>query len=44
MMGKYQKLPYSGILREIGKGEHPGIAGEGRLSKKWVEAGMKYGS
>jgi hypothetical protein len=44
MMGKYQKLPYSGILKEIGREEDPGIAGEDRLSQKRVEAGMNYGS
>jgi hypothetical protein len=44
MMGKYQKLPYSGILKEIGREEDPGIAGDDRLSKKQAEAGMNYNS
>jgi len=38
-MGKYQKLPYYGTLKEVGR-EDLRIAGEDRLSKKWVEAGM----
>jgi hypothetical protein len=33
-MGKHQRPPYYGILKEAGK------AGEDRLSKKRVEAGM----
>jgi hypothetical protein len=44
MMGKYQKLPYSGILKETGREEYPGIDGEDRLSKKRAEAGMSYSS
>jgi hypothetical protein len=44
MMGKYQKLPYSGILKERGREEDRGIDGEDRLSKKRAEAGMNYGS
>jgi len=39
-MGKYQKLPYCGTLKEVGKEEDLRIAGEDRSSKKWVEAGM----
>jgi hypothetical protein len=36
-MGKYQRPSCYGILRETGREEG---AGEDRLSKKWVEAGM----
>jgi hypothetical protein len=39
-MGKYQRPPYFGILKEAGKEEDLKIAGKNRLSKKWVEAGM----
>ena len=39
-MGKYQKLPYYGTLKEEGREEDLRIAGEDRSSKKWVEAGM----
>jgi hypothetical protein len=39
-MGKYQKLPNYGILKEVRRGEDLRIAGEDRSSKKWVEAGM----
>jgi hypothetical protein len=39
-MGKYQRLPYYGILREAGREEDPRIAGEDRLLKKPVEAAM----
>jgi hypothetical protein len=39
-MGKYQRPPYYGILREEGRDEDLRIAGEDRLSKKRVEAGM----
>jgi hypothetical protein len=39
-MGKYQRPPYYGILREAGREEDQRIAGEDWLSKKWREAGM----
>ena len=39
-MGKYQRLPYCGTLKEIGREEDQRIAGEDRLSKKLAEAGM----
>jgi hypothetical protein len=39
-MGKYQRTPYYGILGEAGREEDLRIAGEDRLSKKRVEAGM----
>jgi hypothetical protein len=39
-MGKYQRLPYYGILREAGREEYVRIAGEALLSKRRVEAGM----
>jgi hypothetical protein len=39
-MGKYQKPPYNGTLREAGREEDQKIVGEDRLSKKRVEAGM----
>ena len=38
--GKYQKLPYCGTLKEVGREEDLRIAREDRSSKKWVEAGM----
>jgi hypothetical protein len=38
-MGKYQRLPYYGILREAGREEDLRIAGDW-LPKKRVEAGM----
>jgi hypothetical protein len=38
--GKYQKPPYCGTLKEVGKEEHLGLAGEDRSSEKRVEAGM----
>jgi hypothetical protein len=44
MMGKYHRLPYYGILKQVGREEDLRIAGEDRLSKKWVEAGMNLGS
>jgi hypothetical protein len=34
-MRKYQRPPYYGTLKEAGKQEDLGIAGEDRLSKKW---------
>jgi hypothetical protein len=40
-MVKYQKLPYNGTLKEVGRQR---LAGEDRSPKKWVEAGMNYGS
>jgi hypothetical protein len=39
-MGKYQRPPYYGILREAGRVENLRIAGEEWLSKKRVEAKM----
>jgi len=39
-MGKYQKLPDYGTLKEVGREEDLRIAGEDRSSKEWVEAGM----
>jgi hypothetical protein len=39
-MGKYQRPPYSGTMREAGRAEDQRIAGEDRLSKKQGEAGM----
>jgi hypothetical protein len=39
-MGKYQRSPYYGILKEAGREEDLSIAGEDRLSKKQVEGGM----
>jgi hypothetical protein len=38
-MERYQKLPYFGTLKEAGREEGRGIAGEDRLTRKWVEAG-----
>jgi hypothetical protein len=43
-MGKYQRPPYGGILREAGMEENQIIAGEDRLSKALVEVGMNWGS
>jgi len=43
-MGKYQKLPCYGTLKEAGREEDLRTAGEDRSSKKWVEPGMNYGS
>ena len=43
-MGKYQKLPYYGTLNEAGREEDLRLAGEDWSPKKWVEAGMNYGS
>jgi hypothetical protein len=34
MMERYQRLPYYGTLREVGRKENQKIAGEDRLSKK----------
>jgi hypothetical protein len=39
-MGKYQRLPYYGILKEAGREEDLRIAREDRLSKKRVDTGM----
>jgi hypothetical protein len=39
-MGKYQRPPYYGIVREGGREEDLRTAGEDRLSKKRVEVGM----
>jgi hypothetical protein len=39
-MGKYQMLPYYGILREAGREEDQRLAGEDWLSKKRGETGM----
>jgi hypothetical protein len=41
---KYQKPPYYGILKEVGREEDLRLAGEDRSPKKWVEAGTKYRS
>ena len=38
-MGKYQKPPYYGTLKEAGREEDLRIAGEDQSSRKWVEAG-----
>jgi hypothetical protein len=43
-MGKYRRTTSYGILKEAGKKEDRRIAGEDRLSKKWIEAGMNQGS
>jgi hypothetical protein len=43
-MGKYQKPPYYGTLKEAGREEDLRLAAEVRSSKKRVEAGMNYGS
>jgi hypothetical protein len=43
-MGKYQKPPYCGTLKEAGREENQRLAGEDRLSKKQAEARMNYGS
>jgi hypothetical protein len=40
MTEKYRRPPYNGTLREAGREEDQRIAGEDRLSKKRVEAGM----
>jgi hypothetical protein len=40
---KYQRLPYNGTFRELGREEDPKIVGEDRLSKKWGEVGMNKG-
>jgi hypothetical protein len=39
-MGKYQRPPYNGTLREAGREEDQRIAGEDWLLKKQREAGM----
>jgi hypothetical protein len=39
-MGKYQRPPYYVILSEAEREEDLRIAGEDRLSKKRIEAGM----
>jgi hypothetical protein len=38
--GKYQRPPYYGIIKEAGREEDLRIAGEDRLSKKRLEAGI----
>jgi hypothetical protein len=43
-MGRYQKPPYNGNLKEVGREEDLRLAGEDWSPKKWVEAGMNYGS
>jgi hypothetical protein len=43
-MGKYQKPPYYGTLKETVREEDLRLAGEDRSSKKWAGAGMNYGS
>ena len=42
--GEYQKPPYYGTLKEAEREEDLRLAGEDRSPKKWVEAGMNYGS
>jgi len=39
-MGKYQKLPYYGTLKAVGREEDLRIDGEDLSSKNWVEGGM----
>jgi hypothetical protein len=39
-MGKYQRLPYYGILKKAEREEDLRTAEEDWLLKKWVEAGM----
>jgi hypothetical protein len=39
-MEKYQRLPYSGTLKETGREEDSKTAGEDQKSRKRVEAGM----
>ena len=39
-MEKYQRPPYTGILKETGREEDRKIAGEDQKSRKLVEAGM----
>jgi hypothetical protein len=43
-MGKYQRLPYCGILKEAGRKEDLRIPAGDQLSQKQVEAGMNYSS
>jgi hypothetical protein len=43
-MGKYQKPPYYGTLKEAGREEDLRLAGEDRSSKKRTGAGMNYSS
>jgi hypothetical protein len=43
-MGKYQKPPYYAILKVVRREEDLRLAGEDRSPKKWVEAGVNYGS
>jgi hypothetical protein len=40
MMGKYQRPPYYGILKEAGTEQDLRIAGYDRLSKKRARTGM----
>jgi hypothetical protein len=40
MMEKYQRPPYSGTLREVGRDVDQKIVGEDWLSKKWREDEM----
>jgi hypothetical protein len=37
-MGKYQKPPYYGTLKEAGREEDLRLAGEDRSPKKWVRS------
>jgi hypothetical protein len=41
-MGTYQKPPYYGTLKKVGRQEDLRLAGEDRSPKKCVEAGMNY--
>jgi hypothetical protein len=43
-MERYQRRPYYGTLREIGREEDRKTAGEDQQLRKRAEAGMNYGS
>ena len=42
--GSTKKPPYYGTLKGAGRDEDLSLVGEDRSPKKWVEAGMNYGS
>jgi hypothetical protein len=42
-MERYQRRPYYGTLREIGREEDRKTAGEDEQLRKRAEAGMNYG-
>ena len=42
--GSTKSTPYYGTLKEVGREDDLRLAGEDRSPKKWVEAGMNYGS